>query len=318
MAKNTVQKTASAEVRSIAKEPTSLISNQKLREIHAVMLKCRILGRRAESLFQEIRIAGDVHPSAGREGLAVAFVIDLRLEDLLSSSPGDWMSGFVKGAPIETIFQALAASAPDVAPLTAQDALTRWNILGPSATVREQLKRVCTAAGAMRESQDGRIAMAFFGDPSEARDPSREAIESAGNRKLPIVFIQQGCSDPPTATPKRARITAEDATICGVPVMVVDGNDAVALYRVACEAIARARQGRGPTLVESFSTDCSVSAAPDAACIYKGNENRPRRDPILTMESYLRSKLLFSEKMREQLIAEFSRELDSAIRFVSG
>ena len=322
--KISVQETASPGTMLRSKDQPSLISNEKLQELHAAMVKCRMLGKRAELLFQQRKPAVDSHGYTGREASATAFVIDLRCEDLLSLSPGDWMPGFVRGAPLETMFQALAAKATGIGhenSLAARGTLAAWNIQGPSTTVRNQLENVCEAAQAMREARSGVIAMAFFPVQPNARNSSREAIALANKRKLPIVFVHHGEATPEAEQPdaaKRSRSAAPETTVFGVPTMVVDGNDAVALYRVACEAIARARQGRGPTVVKSLLSDETASAAPRAECIYKGNKQRMQRDPILTMENYLEGKGLFSEELKNQVVADFTRELDLATRLFSG
>jgi pyruvate dehydrogenase E1 component alpha subunit len=86
---------------------------------------------------------------------------------------------------------------------------------------------------------------------------------------------------------------------CAFPAIAVDGSDAVAVYRVAHEAIAHARMGHGPTLIECL-TDGSNPA-----------------DPILNMEKYLIRKGLFTEELKTEVIGGFSRELDAALEAAS-
>jgi pyruvate dehydrogenase E1 component alpha subunit len=81
----------------------------------------------------------------------------------------------------------------------------------------------------------------------------------------------------------------------GIPVIPVDGNDVVAVYRVSTEAITHARKGNGPTLID---------------CIFEPSE---ARDPLLQMETYLTRKGLFSEVWKHQVAAAFKRELDDAV-----
>ena len=83
---------------------------------------------------------------------------------------------------------------------------------------------------------------------------------------------------------------------CSFPVIAVDGNDAVAVYRVASEAIAHARKGDGPTLIECIRTKAG--------------------DPLLNMEKYLVRKGLFSEEFKRKVAAGCSEKLDAALQIV--
>jgi pyruvate dehydrogenase E1 component alpha subunit len=323
MAKITVQKTTFPETRSSAKNHLPLISNPKLREIHAAMVKCSMLAQRAEILFQQGKLTGDLHGSSGHEASASAFVIDLRREDVLSLSAGDWAPAFIKGMPLERMFRALAPAQDndgrDDSP-KAPDPLAAWNIQASTGRLNEQLKQVCDAAKAALKAKKGSIAVAFSAEEPGAHDSTHEAVAIAGSRKLPVIFVRYSngaLTAPRPAAPKRTRGAAPDATIEGVPVIIADGADAIALYRVACEAIARARQGRGPTLVESIIANSPCSAAGGSESIYKGSEQRSSQDAIMNMENNLRSKDLFSEELKMQVVTDFSRELDLATRFLN-
>jgi pyruvate dehydrogenase E1 component alpha subunit len=90
--------------------------------------------------------------------------------------------------------------------------------------------------------------------------------------------------------------------------MAVDGNDAVAVYRVAHESIARARKGRGPTLIEC------VHFILDESAKRRNSANSLRgRDPIRNMEQYLAGKKLFSAGLRSEAANKFREQLDEAI-----
>ncbi|MGA3136616.1 MAG: thiamine pyrophosphate-dependent enzyme [Terracidiphilus sp.] len=99
------------------------------------------------------------------------------------------------------------------------------------------------------------------------------------------------------------------------PAITVDGNDIVAVYRVASEAIAHARKGNGPTLIE-----CQTGRSDGHSEIGSGKFRDPAEverwkagDPILKMEKYLIRKGLFSEEFKKQIAGEFSKELNAAI-----
>jgi TPP-dependent pyruvate/acetoin dehydrogenase alpha subunit len=121
-------------------------------------------------------------------------------------------------------------------------------------------------------------------------------LKFAGVHTLPILFVSQ--STPPTEPslldPQiNARRIPLKTKAYSFPTITVEGNDAVAVYRVASEAIAHARKGDGPTLIECQRWQVG--------------------DPLLNMEKYLIRKGLFNEECKWQVAAGFSKELDSAI-----
>jgi TPP-dependent pyruvate/acetoin dehydrogenase alpha subunit len=91
------------------------------------------------------------------------------------------------------------------------------------------------------------------------------------------------------------------ANSTGCPAIPVDGHDVVAVYRVACESIARARGGRGPTVIE-----CRRWQSADSV-------HNPDNNPIHNMEKYLTRKGLFTTALRTKIAAGFRRELDAAV-----
>ena len=95
----------------------------------------------------------------------------------------------------------------------------------------------------------------------------------------------------------------------GFPIIAVDANDVVAVYRVAYESVERVRQGGGPVLVEAkpyrlYSPSKRHVATRGAA----------ERDPLAHMERYLKAKGLFTSRWKNQVVQEFSRKLDAAVK----
>jgi pyruvate dehydrogenase E1 component alpha subunit len=101
----------------------------------------------------------------------------------------------------------------------------------------------------------------------------------------------------------------------GIPGITVDGNDVVAVYRVAQEAIARARRGQGPTLIEAKTyrwyghSEIDPAKYRDPAEV----ERWKAKDPIAGMEKYLIAKGLFSAAWKQEIVDGFNEELDAAI-----
>ena len=107
------------------------------------------------------------------------------------------------------------------------------------------------------------------------------------------------------------RQTATAIPVLKIPVITVDANDAVAVYRVASESINRARMGRGPTLIEC--SGMRNGSGNEAA----NGENSADHDPISNMETYLTRKGLFRAEMKREIATEFRSQLDAATRFLN-
>jgi len=194
------------------------------------------------------------------------------------------------------------------------------NVITPSSTIAAQLNIATGVALANKMKKNGKIAVAFSGDGSTSLGFWHEALNFAGVRQLPILFVCQNNLWAESVSLKlqtRVEDLAVKAQAYGFPGITVDGNDVVAVYRVAHEAITRARQGRGPTLIECKTyrwyghSEIDPAKYRDPAEVEKWKAN----DPILNMEKYLTRKNLFSPEMKQEIIGTINKELDAAIEF---
>jgi TPP-dependent pyruvate/acetoin dehydrogenase alpha subunit len=246
----------------------SLISDERLLQLYAAMLKCRAIHERLRMLIKENKLAVSLASSWGREAAVVGLTIDLLPEDTVSPQPGDIIPFFISGLPLGDLLRSLCrptSAAPSVA---------------------DQLKTVSKAAMHNKRSNNNKIAVAISNE-SASSGPWQEALAFAGLHDLPVIFLSW-------------KHTPSKASRHRLPVIAVDGNDVVAVYRVACESIAHARRGSGPTLIE-----CQP---------YVLNPG----DPILNMEMYLIRKGIFSEEFKRRVTAKFSRELNAAVKLFNG
>jgi acetoin:2,6-dichlorophenolindophenol oxidoreductase subunit alpha len=257
----------------------SLISNEKLVQLYTAMLKCSMLEERiANAKGRAVELS--------QEAAAVGVCIDLLKEDTLAPSTGGWMQAFVKGLAVESIAAALTGKRGSYAPL---------NIVPPSLTLGAQLDRAILAGRENRKRRNKKLVAAFCGSCALAEIDG--TMRKAAKARLPILLV---CHSGAEAT--EICSTAERYGFAGV---VVDGDDAVAVYRVVTEAAAHARRGSGPTLIECKQWPISSRAT---------GEPRTAGNPVLNMERYLRRKGLFSRKLKTTVIADFSRELDKAFK----
>ena len=251
----------------------SIISDEKLLAIYSTMLKCRMLKDRTRILLKGNRLNGNEDEAGGGEAAAAGVVIDLLPQDKVWSFPNDILPFFIKGLRLEKLFaQRLSEGAS-------------------ASSNAEQLKLAIGAAVACKANKDNKIVVIFCSGDGMNHGSLEEALKVAGVHSLPILFVSQGALTPePQSNSGRSRLKEK---AYGLPAIAVEGNDAVAVYRVASEAIGHARKGDGPTLIE-------------CQCLQAG-------DALLNMEKYLIRKGLFSEKCKRQVEVGFIEELDAAM-----
>lgn len=279
------------------KEGFSLISNDKLMQLYSTMLKCRMLEERIRTLFKPGKATGSRSCDVGREAGIVGVVIDLGCEDAISPPPRDFIASYVKGAPLDAIFSRLRSYAAHPGRGLSSSSEVGYpsaNVLPSPPKTAARLNIASGIAMLNKAHKNNKIAVVICDGEGPTRQGSwHQALSIAGVNDLPILFVCQ--------QEERGKLGADaeglslKAKTYGLPVIVVDGNDVVAVYRVASEAIAHARKGNGPTLIE-----CRT--------------DRRAANPILNLERYLASKGLYSEQAKADVTATFTREMDAAIR----
>ena len=303
------------------KKSFSLISNERLVELYATMLKCRMMEERIRILFKQSKFSGNYYAAIGQEASVVGTAIGLLPEDTVGPSHRDFITNFIKGAPLDKMFSQLYARAdsPDKGRSSpAHMGYAPLNVITPSSTIAAQLAIATGVALANKMKKNKYIAMAFSGDGSTSLGFWHEALNFAGVHDLPIVFVCQNNLWAESVTMKlqtKVEDLAVKAQAYGFPGITVDGNDVVAVYRVASEAIARARNGSGPTLIECKTYRWYGHSEIDPGKYRPAEEVEKWKayDPILKMEKYLTGKGLYTEDLKLKIAAGFNKELDAAI-----
>jgi hypothetical protein len=273
------------EVDAPAAHENPLIPNTRLRQIYAAILHARLLGESLPAAQHRI--------TQGLEAALVSTSVDLSANDLVS----DALTTPVLDQLRASSFTALphAPSAPPLKP-KARAALTAWAtpaILLPAPTIVDRIQLALGAASALKAAHAKSLSYtnAKGGIPrgqgvvvlyTQSGEASRSLLQTtlafAARHELPILFVilpppRIKRSKIPTRSPKLSPVIAT-ALRNAVPGMIVDANDPIALYRVAQESIARARDGGGAALIECIPF------------LVHGSRNEPE-DALPAMERYL-------------------------------
>ena len=257
----------------------SLISDQKLIALYQHLLKCSMRTRSGARANVALR---------GQEAAVVGTAIDLESGDVLCFQERGLHPGAPDGATIQNL---LTAEAPDPRGLSKLRKMNAAMQNGTRPGTGDAY--VHTAIGtalAHKTRKNGKIAVVFSSE--QAAHGLREAVEIASIHGLPMIFVQQWKSkrNGNGAKPKSPLSKkSSQPEVPWFPEITVDSNDLVAVYRVANEAISRARLGRGPTVIECLPFSTSDSGS---------RNGRLARDPVSNMEYYLRAKGLFDPETK--------------------
>lgn len=271
----------------------SLISRRKLLALYAAMLKCRMMRERIRRPSAGKRRAA--FPGRGGEAIAAGIVIDLLRGDAICAPRGELAPRFLKGVPLRTIFGSVLT--PRSAPGRRFDAVAAGdagaNVLPALETFADQFEVASRAARLGMRGKSMKVTVLFCGREEFTDHAWEQSLRSAAVARLPMLFV---CHGRP-----QAKNLAQQAQRCGLPGITVDQEDVVAIYRVASEALAHARRGNGPTLIE-----CKP-------WIVRTPSRRSRAgNAIRNMETYLAGKGLFKPKFKADVLSQFERELDEA------
>jgi len=302
---------------------TSTIPAEKLKQLYALMLKCRTMEERIRVLFKQGKFAGNYYAAVGQEATEVGCAVDLRPDDTIAPSHRDFISNLIKGTPLNLMISQIFArkTSPDQGRSSpAHCGYAPLNIITPASTIAAQLNIGTGVALGYKMQKKDQIVMAFSGEGSTSLGFWHEAVNFAGVHQLPIVYVVQNntwAESVHVSLQTRVQDISEKAQGYGIPGITVDGNDVIAVYRVASEAIHRARNGGGPTLIECKTYRWYGHSEIDPAK-YRDPEEVERwkaKDPIPFMERYLQKQGLWSDDFKQKIVADFHKELDEAIEF---
>jgi pyruvate dehydrogenase E1 component alpha subunit len=283
-----------------------------LRRLYAELVRGRRYNTQATALTKQGRLA--VYPSStGQEACEVAAALALKERDWLFPSYRDTLAVVARGLdPV----RALTLLRGDWH--TGYD--PREHRVAPLCTpLATQLPHAVGLAHAARLKGDDVVALAMVGDGGTSEGDFHEALNFAAVWQAPVVFLVQNngfAISVPLAKQTAAPSLAHKAVGYGMPGRLVDGNDAAAMHEVLSEAVARAREGGGPTLVEAVTYRMEAHTNADDATRYRRDAEVDAwrdHDPILLLERELTQRGLLDDDIRRQ-VAEDAETMAADLR----
>jgi TPP-dependent pyruvate/acetoin dehydrogenase alpha subunit len=286
------------------------------------MWRIRCFELRAMQLFEENLIRGSVHPYIGMEAIAVGVCAALQPDDFITSTHRGHGHCIAKGLELKRMMAEIIGRVDGYCRgrggsmhITAMDK----GMLGADAIVAGSSAIAVGAAHGLRLQGRDSVTVCFFGDGASNQGILHEACNLAAVLAAPVVFVcenNEWAISTPVATATKIANIADRAAGYGFPGEVVDGNDVVAVREVAAEAVARARSGEGPTLIEAKSFRITQHSAATKTDLRPSEllDSWRERDPILRVSRHLAEAGVAEERLVE-LEEQARQEVDEAVEF---
>jgi TPP-dependent pyruvate/acetoin dehydrogenase alpha subunit len=299
------------------------IKRSDLLEMYYYLRLTRSLEDRITALYRQGRIVGGVYTSHGMEAIAVGYASALKPTDVIAPFHRDMGAFLVRGfSPGEIIAQYLGKQA---GPTKGKDGNVHMGDLkrGMIGFVSHLADNMPVAAGvalAFKIRKETHVAFAGTGDGGTSRGDFHEAMNLASVRKLPVVFF---CTNNQYAysTPLHCQMAITDvverAKAYGMPGEIVDGNDVADVYLACQRAIAKARDGEGPTFLEFKTMRMHGHSEHDAAKYVPREllETWQLKDPIIRAEHLLSQLGYCDESYFHEVAERIKKEIDIGTEF---
>jgi pyruvate dehydrogenase E1 component alpha subunit len=197
-------------------------------------------------------------------------------------------------------------------------------VLPTQVALAAQLPHATGLAWGLKLQKKDAVVMTYVGDGGSSEGDFHEALNLAGVQQAPVVFFLQN-NQWAISTPRRLQTATPSFALRGAgygfPGVEVDGNDVLAVYEVASDAVERARSGGGPTLIESVTYRMSFHNTTDNPSLYEDPREREearRRDPIDRVVKYLQHKGLWDEATDSQARTGVRAQIDEAFERALG
>src|SRR5438067_6100354 len=286
------------------------LTRQQYLDLYYYMRLNRTVEETMVKLFRQNKIVGGLYSSLGQEAISVGSCYALDKKDWIAPMIRNIGALLVKGVPPRDIFMQHMAKYDS--PTKGRDGTSHFgdldnlHIVSPISMLGDLIPVMTGIAIGARYLGQKVVAMTWIGDGGSSTGVFHEGLNFAATQKAPFVLILEN-NLWAYSTPVRRQVPLENladrAKAYGIASYVVDGNDVVAMYKTAKEAVDRARAGEGPILIEAKSFRRMGHAQHDPA-EYVPKEMRANweaRDPVALYERFLLGEKLLDAKNKEEI-----------------
>jgi TPP-dependent pyruvate/acetoin dehydrogenase alpha subunit len=299
------------------------IGKEKLIDMYRVMVRIRTFEDRVYKEFAAGHIPGFVHLYAGEEAIATGACANLGTDDYITSTHRGHGHLIAKGGKTNRMMAELFGKKTGYNKGKGGSmhiAEVDIGILGADAIVGAGIPIAGGAALSAKLRGTDQVSVCFLGDGACNTSRFHEGVNLASIWRLPIVYvIENNTYAESTSVSCAMNISkiADRAAAYGIPGKIVDGNDVLAVYEAVGEAVARARKGEGPSLIEC--TTCRhyghYEGDTQTYRTKKEFEECHKRDPIPRFRKRLGEMGALTDKEADKIHQEVEAEIDEAVKF---
>jgi TPP-dependent pyruvate/acetoin dehydrogenase alpha subunit len=303
---------------------TSSLTREQHLDLYYFMRLNRELEEQMVRLFRQNKIVGGLYSSLGQEAISVGTSYAL--------GPGDWIAPMIRniGAllvrgfkPRDVLTQHMARH---TSPTLGKDGTSHFgdlksrHVVSPISMLGDLIPVMTGIAMAGRYLGQKIVTMTWIGDGGTSTGAFHEGLNLAAVQKAPLVLIvenNQWAYSTPVQRQVPLRDLADRARAYGIESAIVDGNDVVAVERTAREAVAHARTGHGPVLIEAKTMRMRGHAQHDSAEYVpkKMSEYWKKRDPLDCYEQFLHENKLWDAKTKKEIDARIAHEIQADLEY---
>ncbi len=301
------------------------LTRDKLVAMWDALLKSRLAEEVLIDQYARGLLPGLVHSALGQEAIPVGATFHMRKGDVFTTVRGHVESNIVLGMDLKKMFAEFYGKAAGYCKgkggeihLCSPD----YCNIGGRGLIGATIPIAAGAALAFKMRKEPYIAMCFFGDGASNQGTFHEGINFASVFRLPVVYV---CANNMYALTTRQsdhmniKDIADRAASYGIPGVIIDGNDVIAVYEAVGEAVDRARRGEGPTLIEGKTMRMRGHFEGDAQPYRSKDEIEEwkKKDPLDRFTKKLLDEKILTPPYVEKKKVEFTKELEEAVQFAT-
>jgi pyruvate dehydrogenase E1 component alpha subunit len=285
------------------------------------MRRLRLIDARMVLLQRQGRV-GFYGACTGQEAVPIATGLVVEKGDWVYPALREQSVMLVRGCPLTKFLAQVFGNSGDVLKgrqMPSHHAGREVNQVSWSSCIGPQIPQAVGTAWAMKLKKDRSAAIGFCGDGATSQADFHNAMNFAGVFKVPCVIVCQNnhwSISVPTDRQTASRTIAVKGRAYGVPAVRVDGNDLLAVHKVLGDALARARDGKGPTFVEAVTYRIGAHSTSDDPTRYRSDEeveSWKKKDPLDRLRAYLVHQNLLDDAADAKLEEELTAEIAAAV-----
>ncbi|MED4920891.1 thiamine pyrophosphate-dependent dehydrogenase E1 component subunit alpha [Weizmannia sp. CD-2023] len=300
------------------------LTKEKAQWMLQKMFEIRKFEDKVHEVFATGILPGFVHLYAGEEAVAVGVCAHLNDQDMITSTHRGHGHCIAKGCDLKGMMAEIYGKATGLCKGKGGSmhiADLDKGMLGANGIVGGGFPLACGAALTAKVKKTSNVSVCFFGDGANNHGTFHEGINLAAVWKLPVIFVAEN-NGYGEATPfhyaSSCKTIANRAVAYDIPGVRVDGKDIVAVYQAAKEAVERARNGEGPSLIECVTYRNYGHFEGDAQT-YKAEAEKAKqlneKDAIVQFKKFVLEQNLFSEADINSLEQKVEQEIEEAVKF---